>query len=71
VLDALTGRRVAAFTVAPGALMVLGPAAVGGLRVFTVSSTQPVSVEADSGPTGAPGIVAFSGFPLPSDSGGG
>jgi Family of unknown function (DUF5719) len=70
VVDALSGATVARFTVLPGKLMVLGPATVGGLRVFTVTASQPVSVEADSGPTGAPGIVSFSGFPFSSDSGG-
>ena len=71
VIDALSGATVASFTVSPGKLMVLGPTAVGGLRVFTVTASQPVSVEADNGPTGAPGIVPFSGFPFSSDSGGG
>jgi hypothetical protein len=66
----LGGSRIAAVTVAPGSLSVLGPRVVGGLEVLTVTSSQPVSVEADSGPSGAPGVVSFSGFP-PSSSGGG
>jgi hypothetical protein len=70
VVGALGGRQLAAFTVAPGALVVLGPRVVGGLAVLTVTSSQPVSVEADRGPTGAPGVVSFNGFP-PSSSGGG
>jgi Family of unknown function (DUF5719) len=68
VVEKLGGGQVAAFTVAPGALRVLGQGTVGGLRVFRVTASAPVSVEADSGPNGAPGIVAFNGFP---SSGGG
>jgi hypothetical protein len=69
VVGVLGGGPVAAFTVTPGSLMVLGPRAVGGLRTFTVVASQPVSVETDSGPTGAPGVVSFSGFPIPASSG--
>ncbi len=58
------GHPVARFTVAPSAVAVLGPAPVGGLPVLTVSSTQPVDVEEDSGPAGAPGVVSSTGFPL-------
>jgi hypothetical protein len=57
-------RPVAMFTVAPGAVMVLGAKQVGGLPVLTVSSSQPVDVEEDSAPSGAPGVVSSTGFPL-------
>ena len=59
-----SGRPVARFTVAPSAVAVLGPAQIGGLPVLTVSSTQPVDVEEDSKPAGAPGVVSSTGFPL-------
>jgi hypothetical protein len=59
---------VAMFTVAPDRVAVLGPKLVGGLSVLTVSATQPVDVEEDSGPSGSPGVVSSTGFPLdPSD----
>jgi hypothetical protein len=32
--------------------------------VLTVSSSQPVNVEEDSGPTGATGVVSSTGFPF-------
>ena len=57
-------RPVAMFTVAPDAVMVLGAKEVGGLPVLTVSSSQPVAVQEDSGPSGAPGVVSSTGFPL-------
>ena len=57
-------RALAMFTVAPGAVMVLGAKQVGGLAVLTVSSSQPVDVEEDSAPAGAPGVVSSTGFPL-------
>jgi hypothetical protein len=55
---------VSMFAVAPGEVAVLGPKQVGGLPVLTVSSSQPVNVEEDSGPTGAPGVVSSTGFPF-------
>ncbi len=55
---------VAMFTVAPHEVAVLGPQQVGGLSPLTVSATQPVDVEEDSGPSGAPGVVSSTGFPL-------
>ncbi len=71
VVAVLGGRQVSTVTVAPGGLVVFGPHVVGGLDVFTVSSSQPVTVESDSGPSGAPGVVSFSGFPpSPAPSGG-
>lgn len=57
-----SGAPVYAMTVAPGALVVLGSATVSGLRPFDVRSTRPVSVEEDSGPSGAPGVVASTGM---------
>ncbi len=59
-----SNRPVAVMTVGPGQLMVLGSKLVGGLSTFTVSSTSPVNVEEDSGPSGAPGVVSSSGFPF-------
>ena len=58
------GRPVAAFTVAPGRLGVLGSAQLEGLPVLTVLASGPVNVEEDSGPTGAPGVVSSAGFPM-------
>jgi hypothetical protein len=60
------GRPVAMARIAAGGLVVFGPAAVGGLRPLVVEATGPVVVEADDGPTGAPGIVSTAGFPLSS-----
>ncbi len=61
-----SGRMVAGVTVGPEGVMVLGPKMVGGLSALTVASDQPVYVEEDSGPAGAPGIVSSTGFPFPS-----
>jgi hypothetical protein len=55
---------VAVFTVDPGRLTVLGAPQVDGLPVLTVSASGPVNVEEDSGPSGAPGVVSSTGFPL-------
>jgi hypothetical protein len=57
-------RPVAAFDVAPGRMAVLGPTQVGGLVPLVVSSSHPVYVEEDSGPSGAPGVVSSTGFPF-------
>ena len=57
-------RPVAMFTVAPNGVAVLGPKQVRGLAALTVSASLPVDVEEDSGPSGAPGVVSSSGFPL-------
>ena len=59
-----TDHPVAMFTVAAHELAVLGSKQVGGLSTFTVASTQPVVVEEDSGPSGAPGVVSSTGFPI-------
>ena len=58
------GRPIAMARVTAGGLVVFGSAAVGGLRPLIVEATGPVVVEADDGPTGAPGVVSTSGFPL-------
>jgi len=58
------GPPVARARVTAGGLVVFGAAAVGGLRPLVVEATGPVVVEADDGPTGAPGVVSTSGFPL-------
>jgi hypothetical protein len=57
-------RPVAMFTLAPNEVVVLGSKQVGGLSVLSVSSSQPVNVEEDSGPSGAPGVVSSTGFPF-------
>jgi hypothetical protein len=57
-------RTVAMFTVPPGQVVVLGAKQVGGLSALNVTATQPVNVEEDSGPTGAPGVVSSTGFPF-------
>jgi len=58
------GRAVAMAKVAAGSLVVFGADVVAGLRPLVVTATGPVSVEVDDGPTGAPGVVSASGFPL-------
>ena len=58
------GHPVAMVKLAANGLVVLGSAVVGGLRPLVVTSSGPVTVEVDSGPVGAPGIIAASGFPL-------
>jgi len=50
--------------VPPGGVVVLGPKRVGGLLLLTVVSSQPVNVEEDAVPAGAPGVVSSTGFPL-------
>jgi hypothetical protein len=57
-------RPVATFDVAPGRIAVLGPTQVTGLVPMVVSSSRPVDVEEDSGPSGAPGVVSSTGFPF-------
>jgi len=60
-----SGGPVSVFTVAPGRLVVLDTRAVRGLSTFTVGASQPVVVEEDSRPSGAPGVVSSAGFPFP------
>ncbi len=58
------GRPFASFKAAPGGVAVLGADQVGGLATYVVSASGPVGVEEDSGPGGAPGVVASTGFPI-------
>jgi hypothetical protein len=58
------GRPVGMAIVAANGLVVFGAAALVGLHPLVVTASEPVSVEVDDGPTGAPGVVAASGFPL-------
>lgn len=59
---------IATVKVAPRSLTVLGVGLVGtaasGLGTYVVTADQPVIVEMDDGPTGAPGVVASTGFPF-------
>jgi hypothetical protein len=57
-------QPVIMLTVAPHHVAVLGAKDVGGLDTFIVSSSVPVNVEEDSGPSGAPGIVSSAGASL-------
>jgi hypothetical protein len=57
-------RPLAVVTVGARSLTVLGPKVVGGLPTLTVSATEPVFVEEDSAPSGAPGVVSSTGFPF-------
>ncbi|HEX3839763.1 MAG TPA: DUF5719 family protein [Acidimicrobiales bacterium] len=61
-----TGTVVSSFSVAPGSLAVLGPNVIAGLQVYDVKSTQPVTVEEDDNPSGAPGVVSSAGMPFSS-----
>jgi hypothetical protein len=61
-----TGTVVGSFTVAPGSLAVLGPNVIAGLQVYDVRATQPVTVEEDDNPSGAPGVVSSAGVPFSS-----
>jgi hypothetical protein len=58
------GTPVATFRVPGNGVTVLGAPEVRGLRPVVVVASAPVSVEADSGPSGAPGSVSSSGFPF-------
>lgn len=64
----LAGAPVAVFTVAPEQVTVLGSKLLGGLSPLSVVSSQPVNVEEDATPSGAPGVVATTGFPSVDDS---
>jgi hypothetical protein len=61
-----TGTVVGSFTVAPGSLAVLGPNVIAGLQVYDVTANQPVIVEEDDNPSGAPGVVSSAGMPFSS-----
>jgi hypothetical protein len=43
---------------------MLSDSRITGLPTLLVTSTQPVDVEEDSAPTGAPGVVSSTGFPF-------
>jgi hypothetical protein len=58
------GRPMAMARIAAGRVVMFGPDQVGGLKPLIVTATDPVTVETDDGPTGAPGIAGSSGFPL-------
>jgi hypothetical protein len=60
------GTVVSSFTVAPGSLVVLGPNVIAGLQVYDVTANQPVTVEEDDNPSGAPGVVSSAGVPFSS-----
>jgi hypothetical protein len=61
----LGGRRpVATFRIPRNGTYVLGAGLAGGLRPLVVGASGPVGVEADSGPSGAPGSVSSAGFPF-------
>jgi hypothetical protein len=65
VVASLDGSHtVARFVVAPQRLTVLGSKLVGGLATYRIVSSEPVNVEEDSLPSGAPGVVSSTGFPL-------
>jgi hypothetical protein len=65
VVVSLDGSHtVARFVVPPRGLTVLGPKLVGGLTTYRIVSSEPVNVEEDSLPSGAPGVVSSTGFPL-------
>ena len=57
-------RPVMRFAVPPGSVAVLGPKEIGGIATSVVTSSTPVTVEEDSGPSGSPGIVSSTGFPF-------
>lgn len=57
-------RPLIGFSVPPGRLVVLGSKFVRTLAPYTVVSSQPVSVEEDNRPSGAPGVVSSTGFPV-------
>ncbi len=57
-------RRVVVFTVTPDQVTVLGSKLLGGLSPLSVVSSEPVNVEEDAKPSGAPGVVSTTGFPV-------
>ncbi len=58
------GAPTLSLTVAANRVSVLAGGRFNGLDPLLVRSTAPVAVEADSGPSGAPGVLASNGFPL-------
>jgi hypothetical protein len=59
-----TDHPLAVFDVDPGRMIMLGDTRVTGLVTLMVASNQPVNVEEDSAPSGAPGVVSSTGFPF-------
>ncbi len=59
-----TGKVMATATVAAHGNVVFSAAQIGGLDPVLVTASGPVTVESDDSPSGAPGIVASSGFPI-------
>ena len=57
-------RPIAMVTLAPGHLVVLDGKNLGTLATLVVTSSEPVNVEEDNGPSGAAGIVSSTGFQL-------
>jgi hypothetical protein len=57
-------RPVLVFSVPAGRLVVLGSKVMRTLTPYTVLSSQPVVVEEDNHPSGSPGIVSSTGFPV-------
>jgi hypothetical protein len=57
-------RPVATFTVPAGRLSVVPAQRLAGLVALVVAASRPVYVEEDAGPSGAPGVVSSTGFPL-------
>ncbi len=55
---------MAKFTVPAGRLSVVPGSQLTTLVALEVTASQPVYVEEDAGPTGAPGVVSSTGFPL-------
>ncbi len=65
VVTALSGGRpLARVTVPARSLVVLSGPGISGLRTFVVRSSLPVTVEEDSVPSGAPGVVSSAGLPM-------
>ena len=58
------GAAVATTTVPAGGMVLFGHGVVVGLQPLVVTATGPVALLADGAPTGAPGVVSWSGFAL-------
>ncbi len=59
---------LASFTLGPDAMVVLPTSTLRSGSSFVVTASQPVTVEADATPGGAPGVVVTPAAPLPSSS---
>ena len=58
------GRAVTTLSVPPRSLAVLSGPGISGLHTLIVRASQPVAVEEDAVPSGAPGVVSSPGLPL-------